>query len=111
MQLLLFLFLDLLHVLVSLLLLLGLLIFDRLDADLLDLELDPTQLYDVMFLQLVVELLLALFDTAHHQVHALGHLGGQLVIVDGDGLLILRLILWLQVVTLGHLWGIQKVLV
>ena len=111
MQLLLFLFLDLLHVLVSLLLLLGLLIFDRLDADLLDLELDPTQLYDVMFLKLVVELLLALFDTAHNQVHALGHLGGQLVLVDGDGLLILRLILRLQIITLGHLWGIQKVLV
>jgi len=52
--LLLFLFLELLHVLVSLLLLLGLLIFDRLYADLLYLELDPAQLYDVMFLKLVV---------------------------------------------------------
>ena len=111
MLLLLFLFLELLHVLVYLLFLLGLLIFDRLDAYLLDLELDPAQLYDVMFLKLVVKLLLALLDTAHHQVHALGHLGGQLVLVHGDGLLILRLILRLQVITLGHLWGVQKVLV
>ena len=108
---LLFLFLELLHVLVYLFLLLCLLIFNRLDADLLDLELDPAQLNDVMFLKLVVKLFLALFDAAHHQVHALGHLRGQLVLIDGHGLLILRLILRLQIVILGHLWGIQKVLV
>jgi hypothetical protein len=80
--LLLFLLMELLEVLLSLLLFLGLFIFDRLNADLLDLELDPAQLYDVMFLKLVVKFLLPLFDTAHHQVHALGHLGRQLVLID-----------------------------
>ena len=109
--LLLFFFLELSQVLFSLPLLLGLFIFDSLDADFLDLELDPPQLDDVMFKKLVVKLLLALLNTAYHKVHALGHLGGQLVVVNGHGLLILRLILRLQVVTLGHLWGIQKVLV
>jgi hypothetical protein len=51
---------------------LRLLIIDGLHPDVLDLELDAAELYDIVLPQLVVEFLLALFETPHYQIHSLG---------------------------------------
>jgi hypothetical protein len=70
------------------------LVFDGLNDDILDLVLDTTEFQDIVLAQLVVEFLLALLQTAHHKVHALGYLCWKLCRVVGKCLrLIFSLIL------------------
>lgn len=88
-----------------------LLVLNGLDPDLFDFELDAAELDDVVLSQFVVEFLISLFYAAHHQVHALSHIGRQLPLWRLRLGQVVRLVLRQQIVIFWHFGGIQEVLV
>lgn len=84
---------------------LGLLIIDGLHPDVLDLELDTAEFDDVVLPQLVIQLLLALFETTHDQIHSLGSVCWQCIVLWRVLIgLIFNLVLGEEIVVFRHFW-------
>ncbi len=85
---------------------LGLLIIDGLHPDVLDLELDTAEFDDVVLPQLVIQLLLALFETTHDQIHSLGSVCWQYIVLWRVLIgLIFNLVLGEEIVVFRHFWS------
>ncbi len=83
-----------------------LLLVDRPEPDVLDLELDAAELDDVVLPQLVVQFLLGLLETSDNKVHSLDCVCRQRLVLSWVRLgLIFYLVLGQEIVVFWHLWS------